>query len=77
MKTNKHCPKYRRNTESQPESMDMKKSTGKPSSSDLSGQVWLTPIENKKPAPKSATKFSVKEATKVGDSTSKTPGSCF
>ncbi|KAG7631784.1 Bromodomain [Arabidopsis suecica] len=75
MKTNKHCPKYRRNTESQPESMDMKKSTGKPSSSDLSGEVWLTPMENKKPAPKSATKFSVNEATKVGDSTSKTPGS--
>ncbi|ANM65625.1 histone acetyltransferase of the TAFII250 family 2 [Arabidopsis thaliana] len=75
MKTNKHCPKYRRNTESQPESMDMKKSTGKPSSSDLSGEVWLTPIDNKKPAPKSATKISVNEATKVGDSTSKTPGS--
>ncbi|KAG7577811.1 Bromodomain [Arabidopsis thaliana x Arabidopsis arenosa] len=75
MKTNKHCPQYRGNTESHPESIYMKKSTEKPSSSDLSGEVWLKPIENKTLVPKIATKFSLNEATKVGDSTSKTPGS--
>ncbi|XP_010466041.1 PREDICTED: LOW QUALITY PROTEIN: transcription initiation factor TFIID subunit 1b-like [Camelina sativa] len=74
MKTNRHCPKYRENTESHLKSIDMKKSAGKPSSSDLSGEVWLKPIENKKTAPKSATKLSVNEAAKIGDSTSNTWG---
>lgn len=73
MKTNKHCPKYRENTESHSEGIDTKKSTGKPSSSYLSGQVKLKPINNKKPVPKSATKVSVDEAPK-GDN-SETPGS--
>ncbi|XP_019101864.1 PREDICTED: transcription initiation factor TFIID subunit 1b-like [Camelina sativa] len=74
MKTNRHCPKYRENTESHLKSIDLKKSAGKPSSSHLSGEVWLKPIENKKTAPKSTTKLSVNEAAKIGDSTSKTWG---
>ncbi|VVA94016.1 unnamed protein product [Arabis nemorensis] len=72
MKTNKHCPKYRENTESHPEGIEMKKSAGKQSSSYLSGQVKLKAINNKKPVPESATKVSVVEAPKQDGSTSKT-----
>ncbi|EOA39475.1 hypothetical protein CARUB_v10008072mg [Capsella rubella] len=61
MRTNKHCPRYRENTESQPEGIDMEKSAGKPSSSEQSGQPKLKPIKNSKAAPKSAMKTSVDE----------------
>ncbi|KAF8046085.1 hypothetical protein N665_4038s0001, partial [Sinapis alba] len=74
MKTNKHCPKYRATTESHPEGIYVKKSSGTPSSSDLSGQVKLEPIKNKKTAPKSPKKVSVDEAPKGDNSTSKTGG---
>lgn len=73
MRTNKHCPRYRENTESQPEGMDMEKSVGKPSSSELSGQTKkLKPIKNRKVAPKSAIKVSVDETPKGDNSSSKT-----
>ncbi|CAN6925489.1 unnamed protein product [Brassica oleracea] len=74
MKTNKHCPKYRATTEPQPEGIYVKKSSGTPSSSDLSGQVKLEPIKSKKAAPKSPTKVSVDEAPKGDNPTSKTGG---
>lgn len=72
MRTNKHCPRYRENTESQPEGIDMEKSAGKPSSSELSGQPKLKPIKNSKAAPKSAMKTSVNEAPKGDNLTLKT-----
>ncbi|XP_024009212.1 transcription initiation factor TFIID subunit 1 [Eutrema salsugineum] len=72
MRTNKHCPRYRENTESQPEGIDMEKSAGKPSSSEVSGPAKLKPIKNSKAAPKSAVKVPVDEAPKGENSTSKT-----
>ncbi|KAG2317599.1 hypothetical protein Bca52824_020721 [Brassica carinata] len=74
MKTNKHCPKYRATTESHAEGIYVKKSSGTLSSSNLSGQVKLELIKNKKTAPKSPIKFSVDEAPKGDNSTSKTGG---
>ncbi|CAE5959072.1 unnamed protein product [Arabidopsis arenosa] len=74
MRTNKHCPRYRENTESQTEGIDMDKSAGKPSSSEPSGLPKLKPIKNSKAAPKSAMKTSVDEALKGDNSTSKTGG---
>ncbi|CAH8254309.1 unnamed protein product [Arabidopsis lyrata] len=74
MRTNKHCPRYRENTESQPEGIDVDKSAGKPSSSEPSGLPKLKPIKNSKAAPKSAMKTSVDEALKGDNSTSKTGG---
>ncbi|CAN8290270.1 unnamed protein product [Cochlearia groenlandica] len=74
MRTNKHCPRYRENTESQPEGIDMEKSVGKPSSSELSGQAKIKPIKptkNSKAASKSALKVSVDESLKGDNSTSK------
>ncbi|KAL1212995.1 Transcription initiation factor TFIID subunit 1 [Cardamine amara subsp. amara] len=74
MRTNKHCPRYRENTESQPDGIDMEKSAGKPSSSELSGQAKMKPIKNSKAASKSAMKTSVDEASKGENSTFKTGG---
>jgi len=74
MRTNKHCPRYRENTESQPEGIDMDKSAGKPSSSEPSGLPKLKPIKNSKAAPKSAMKTSVDEALKGDKLSSKTGG---
>lgn len=67
MRTNKHCPRYRENTDSQPEGVDMEKSVGKPSTSEVSGQGKLKPIKSSKAAPKSAIKVTV-DATPKGDS---------
>ncbi|KAJ4867252.1 Transcription initiation factor TFIID subunit 1 [Raphanus sativus] len=74
MRTNKHCPRYRENTDSQPEGVDMEKSVGKPSTSEVSGQTKLKPIKGSKAASKSAVKVSVDTTPKGDNSTSKTGG---
>ncbi|KAJ0235844.1 Transcription initiation factor TFIID subunit 1 [Hirschfeldia incana] len=74
MRTNKHCPRYRENTDSQPEGVDMEKSVGKPSTSEVSGQGKLKPIKSSKAASKSATKVTVDATPKGDNSTSKTGG---
>ncbi|XP_010535990.1 PREDICTED: transcription initiation factor TFIID subunit 1 isoform X2 [Tarenaya hassleriana] len=73
MRTNKHCPKYRENTESQHEDMDMEKSAGKPNVSDISGQTKTKPVKSK-PASKSIMKVPLAEAPEGETSTSKTKG---
>ncbi|CDY44660.1 BnaA08g06800D [Brassica napus] len=74
MRTNKHCPRYRENTDPQPEGVDMEKSVGKPSTSELSGQAKIKPIKSSKAAPKSAIKVTVDATPKGDSSTSKTGG---
>ncbi|XP_010499826.1 PREDICTED: transcription initiation factor TFIID subunit 1-like isoform X3 [Camelina sativa] len=73
MRTNKHCPRYRENTDSQPEGLNMEKSAGKPSTSELSGQPKLKPIKNSKAATKSTKKTS-DEVPKGDNLTVKTGG---
>ncbi|KAL9413790.1 hypothetical protein AB3S75_042306 [Citrus x aurantiifolia] len=62
MRTNKNCPRYRVEPETQLETADMEKSLGKSNSLDPSSQSQLKSLKKKKLISKSATKIALIEA---------------
>ncbi|KAH9697575.1 transcription initiation factor TFIID subunit 1 [Citrus sinensis] len=72
MRTNKNCPRYRAEPETQLETADMDKSLGKSNSLDPSSQSQLKSLKKKKLISKSATKIALIEAPEDEKSSLKT-----
>ncbi|KAH9697567.1 transcription initiation factor TFIID subunit 1 [Citrus sinensis] len=72
MRTNKNCPRYRADPETQLETADMDKSLGKSNSLDPSSQSQLKSLKKKKLISKSATKIALIEAPEDEKSSLKT-----